>query len=117
MSHYILKFVGILALSAVIAVAAIFRDAFRSGEDPSDDGPRALIADFIGSCVGIALLIWSFTIQGRSLQWTLRGIAVLTVVACSLASSHFANTTEVPETPDREPTGFKNHTTSLNLED
>jgi hypothetical protein len=73
MHFSILKFVGIAALSALCAVMAIFRDLFRIGEDPSDDGPRALIAQFFGFWIGCNFLLWSFMANGKALQWTLRG--------------------------------------------
>jgi hypothetical protein len=58
----------------------------------------------------------SFTVDSKSLQWTLRGIAVVAALAGMFLSVHFANTTEVPETPDKDPTGFKNDSTSFHLE-
>jgi hypothetical protein len=46
MHFSIVKLVAILVASAFGAGLGIFRDAFRAGKDPSDDGPRALIAEF-----------------------------------------------------------------------
>jgi hypothetical protein len=117
MSHFLLKLIGIAVFSAIAAVAYLFRDAFRKGEDPSDDGPRALIANFLGLWTAMGLFIWSFTIQNRVSEWTLRVVALAAGIAGTVASDHFASTTEVPETPDVEPTGFKNSTTRLHLED
>jgi hypothetical protein len=112
----ILKFVLIALASAFFAALAMFRYAFRTGESPSDDGPRALIAEFLGLWIGCILLIWSFTVARKTLEWTLRGVAGLCAIAGYGLSAYFANTTEVPETGDKEPTGFKNKTTDLHLE-
>jgi cell division protein FtsW (lipid II flippase) len=116
MHFSILKFVAIALLSAVFAVMGMFRNAFRTGENPSDDGPRAFIAQSVGLWIGMFLCIWSFTVDGKTLQWTLRGTAIFAAVVGLGLSAFFANTTEVPETPDKEPTGLKNNTTSLHLE-
>jgi hypothetical protein len=116
MHFSVLKFVAIAFGSAFCVVLGMFRDAFRTGEDPSDDGPRALIAQSVGLWIGFFLGIWSFTVDGKTLQWTLRGVAVLAGVLGLALSVYFAGTTEVPEASDKEPTGFKNDTTSLHLE-
>jgi len=112
----VLKLVGIAVLSAVFAAALIFRDALRKGEDPSDDGPRALIAQFFGLWIGFNLFGWSFIVDGKTASWTIRGIAVVVMLASIWVSTYFAETTEVPETPDKEPTGFKSDSTDLHLE-
>jgi hypothetical protein len=116
MHFSILKLVAIALISAVIAVAAIFRSAFWTGENPSDDGPRALIAEFFGFWIASNFLGWSFIADGKPLQWTLRGAAAAVALAAIGLSAYFANTNEVPETPDKEPTGFKSDTTDLHLE-
>jgi hypothetical protein len=112
----ILKFAVIALASALFAVLAMFGHAFQTGGSPSDDGPRALIAEFLGLWIGFSFLVWSFTVAGRTTQWTLRGMAVFAALAGFALSTHFSDTTEVPETPDKEPTGFKNDTTDLHLE-
>jgi hypothetical protein len=61
-------------------------------------------------------LIWSFTADGKALQWAFRGVAVTFAIAGLCLWNYFANTTEVPETPDKEPTGFKSDTTGLHLQ-
>ena len=99
-----------------MAVLIIFRDALRTGEDPSDDGPRALIAQSLGLWIGCNLLGWSFIVDGKFTQWALRGAAVAAALAGAGLSAHYANTTEVPETPDEEPTGFKSDATDPHLE-
>jgi hypothetical protein len=96
-------------------VLGVFRDAFRKGKDPSYDGPRALISEFCGLWIGCIFLIWSFTADGKSLQWTLRAVAAIGAIAGLGISAYFANTTEVPQIPDKEPSGFKSGTTSLHL--
>jgi hypothetical protein len=115
MHFSILKLVVIAVASAFGAAFAMFRHAFDTGEDPSDDGPRALIAEFLGLWIGFSLLTWSFFADGRTLQWTLRGAAGFVVLLAAGLSTYFASTTEVPETPDEEPTGFKNDSTDLHL--
>ena len=115
MHFSIVKLVAILVASAFGAGLGIFRDAFRAGKDPSDDGPRALIAEFFGLWFGFIFLISSFTVDGKNLQWALRAVAAIGAIAGLGISAYFANTTEVPETPDKEPTGFKSDTTSLHL--
>jgi hypothetical protein len=60
--------------------------------------------------------IWSFTVEGKHLQWTLRGVAIAAVVAGMALSGWFAGRTEVPEDSNGEPTGFKNDTPDLHLE-
>jgi hypothetical protein len=112
----IFKIVLFGAISALVAVAAIFRDTIRTGKDPSDDGPRALISEFLGFWIGGFFLIWSFTVDGKHLQWTLRGIAAIAAIVGIGLSVFFADKTEVPETPDKEPTGFKSDITSIHLE-
>ena len=112
----IFKFVVIAVGSALGAVLGMFRRAFRTGEDPSEDGHRALISEFLGLWIGIFFLIWSFTVEGKTLQWTLRGFAALVAIAGLSLSVYFTNTTEVPEGSDKEPTGFKNDITSIHLE-
>jgi hypothetical protein len=61
-------------------------------------------------------MLWSFFIPGKQMQCGLRGLGVLAALAGITFSMHFANTTEVPETPDKEPTGFKSDSTDLHLE-
>ena len=112
----ILKSVVITLASALAAALAMFRYAFDTGESPSADGPRALVAEFVGYWIGFILLVWSFTVEGKTVQWTLRGVAASAALAGILLSTYFSDTTEVPETPDKEPTGFKNDTTDLHLE-
>jgi hypothetical protein len=55
-------------------------------------------------------------VEGRSLEWALRGVAALAAVVGFSLSAYFANTKEISETPDKEPTGFKNDTTGIHLE-
>jgi hypothetical protein len=112
----ILKFALIVAASAFGAALAMFRYAFDTGEPLSDDGPRALIAEFFGLWIGLSLFIWSFTVAGKAVEWTLRSVAAFCLIAGYGLSAYFGNTTEVPETSDKEPTGFKNKTTELHLE-
>jgi hypothetical protein len=112
----LLKIALIILASAVCAALTMFRYAFTTGESPSDDGPRALIVEFLGWCICFACLIWSFTIDGKTLQWTLRGVAALAAFAGVGLSVYFSGSTEVPEKPDKEPTGFKNKSTDLHLE-
>jgi hypothetical protein len=69
MHSSIIKFIAIALGAAFLAVLGLFRRAFRTGEDPSDDGPRALVAEFIGLWIGTFCLIWSFTVDGKNLQW------------------------------------------------
>jgi len=108
-----LKAIGFAALGAMSAVLAIFGYAFTTGGTPSDDGPRALIAEFLGFCVGFTLLYWSFTLQEKNFQWALRGLSVLAMLAALILSAYFANTPEVSEATDGEPTGFKNKLTNI----
>jgi hypothetical protein len=112
----ILKVVLIAVVAALVAGLAVFMYSIRFGEDPSGDGPRALISEFLGYWIGGFLLICSFMVEGMHLQWKLRGVAALAVVAGVGLSFYFANTAEVPETADKEPTGFKSDTTSIHLE-
>jgi len=79
-------------------------------------GPRAVVAEFLGSWVGTLLLIWSFTVSGRLLVWSLRGSTVAAMLLGVGLSVYFANTTEVPETTEKEPTGFKSDITSIHIE-
>ncbi len=116
MHFSIMKFIAIAVLAAFLTVLGLFRRAFRTGEDPSDEGPRALVAEFVGLWIGTFLLIWSFTVEDRRLQWTLRGVAIATALAGLVLSVKFAGTTEIPEDPNKEPTGFKNDATNLHLE-
>ncbi|MGA7860074.1 MAG: hypothetical protein WCA11_19195, partial [Terracidiphilus sp.] len=111
----ILKVVSVAAGAAFGALLTIFGWAFKTSEAPSDDGPRALVAEFLGLWIGFFLLIWSFTVEGRNLQWTLRGVAALAIVAGFGLSACFASTDEVNETSNQEPTGFKNDSTDLHL--
>src|SRR6266568_799185 len=115
MQMSILKFVALAVGSAFIAILSVFRGALRTGEDPSDDGPRALISEFLGFWIGSFLLLWSFTVDGKTQQWTLRGIAALAAIASIGLSNYFSNSTEVPESAAKEPTGFKNDVTSIHL--
>jgi hypothetical protein len=116
MHFSIVKIVIIAAGSALGAVLAMFRRAFNTGEDPSDDGPRALIAEFLGLWIGFISLIWSFTLGGKTLQWTLRCVAITSGLLGLGMSVYFASMTEVPETSDKQPAGFKSDTTDLHLE-
>jgi hypothetical protein len=75
MHLHVLKFVLITLASALCSALTMFRYAFMTGESPSDDGPRALIVEFLGWCICFSFLIWSFTVDGKTLQWTLRGVA------------------------------------------
>ena len=111
----IIKFAVIAIGSAFFAVLAMLRHAISTGEDPSNDGPRALIAEFLGLWIGGFFLIWSFTVEGKTLQWRLREVAAIVALSGLGLSVYFATTTEVPEISDSEPTGFKKDTTSLNL--
>jgi hypothetical protein len=104
MHFSVLKLVGIAVFSAFASALIIFRDALRAGEDPSDDGPRALIAQFFGLWIGCNLIGWSFFVDGKHVQWALRGAAVAAALAGAGLSMHFSNTTEVPESPDKKPT-------------
>lgn len=112
----ILKLVVIAGASALGAVFSAFRHFFWTGEDPADDRPRAVISEFLGTWLGLFFLIWSFTAEGRSLQWTLRGVAALAAIVGIGLSVNFGNPTEVPESPDKEPSGFKNDLTNIHLE-
>ena len=112
----ILKLASVVVLSAFVAVAFMFRYAFRTGESPADDGPRALISEFCGLWVGSFLLLLSFAGGTQLFHWCLRAAAAVAALCGFWLSSHFADTTEVPQTPDKEPTGFKNNSTELHLE-
>jgi len=94
----------------------MFRRAFRTGEDPSDDGPRALISEFVGLWIGGFFLAWSFTVISKNLQWTLRGIGIFAALVGLGLSVYFAGADEVSEDSAKEPTGFKNDSTDLHLE-
>jgi hypothetical protein len=94
----------------------MFRRAFRTGEDPSDDGPRALMSEFVGLWIGGFLLTWSFTVMSKNLQWTLRGIGIFAALLGLGLSVYFAGSAEVSEESVKEPAGFKNDTTDLHLE-
>jgi hypothetical protein len=111
----ILKLVVFAVLTAFMAALAIFADAFRTGDSPSDDGPRALIAEFCGIWAGIFLFFLSFSAETVRLQWWLRGLAAVAALIGIGLSVYFADSTEVSETPDKEPTGFKSKLTDLNL--
>ncbi|MGP8269355.1 MAG: hypothetical protein ACLQLH_04745 [Terracidiphilus sp.] len=112
----IIKTVAIVAGAAFLTVLAMMRHAIRTGEDPSEDGPRALIAEFIGLWIGGIFLIWSFTITDKTVQWTLRGVAAVVAIVALGISIRFANMTEIPEKSDKDPTGFENDKTTLHLE-
>jgi len=116
MHFSVIKLVVITLGSAFFAALAMLRRAFMTGEDPSDDGPRALIAQYLGLWSGLFLFFWSFTVQGKTPQWSLRGLAAVMALVGLGLSIHFANTTEGPEPPDKGPTGFKNNSTDLHLE-
>lgn len=109
------KLAAIAVISAFGAALTIFRWAFQTGDSPSDDGPRALIAEFSGYWIGWFLVLLSFTSMESRMQWTLRGAAAATILTGLGLSAYFANTTEVPETPAEEPTGFKSNATDLHL--
>jgi hypothetical protein len=102
--------------SSTMAALGMTRYAFLTGEDPSDDGPRALVAEFLGYWVGGFFLLWSFFVPDRRHQWILRGVAAFGAIVSIYISTHFAATDEVEETPEKEPTGSKNDTTDLHLE-
>ena len=55
-------------------------------------------------------------VESKSIQWSLRAAAALFAIAGIVLSSYFEDKTEVPETPDKEPTGFKNDVTTIHLE-
>jgi hypothetical protein len=112
----IVKIVVVAIASAFGAVLGIFRYAFINGKSPSEDGLRALIAEFLGDWIGCFFLIWSFTVAGKTLQWEIRGAAIVAVLIGLGLSAYFTNATEAPDTTDKEPTGFKNNSTSLHLE-
>jgi hypothetical protein len=112
----ILKIVVFVVLSAFAAVAAMFRDAFQTGKSPSDNGPRAVISEFCGFWAGGFLLLLAFTSRTPTARWCLIAVSAVVGISGLLLASHFAETTEVPETADKEPTGFKNNTTELHLE-
>jgi hypothetical protein len=116
MHFSIIKFIAIALGAAFLAVLGLFRRALRTGEDPSDDGPRALVSEFVGLWIGAFFLIWSFTVEGKNMQWSLRGVAIAAGITGLVLSVYFAGSTEVPEESDKEPTGFKNDTTGLHLE-
>lgn len=94
----------------------MFRRAFRTGEDPSDDGPRAVISEFVGLWIGGFFLAWSFTVNSKNLQWTLRGMAVFAALLGLGLSVYFSRTQGSPEDSANESVGFKNDTTDLHLE-
>jgi hypothetical protein len=96
----VMRFVGIVVLSAIGAVLGLFRSAISSGEDPSDDGPRAVVAQFFGIWIGSACFIWSFFVADRHVVWALRGAGVVAAAAGIGLSLYFALTPEVPDPPD-----------------
>lgn len=117
MLHHTLNFLGIVILSAVLAVAAIICTALRIDKDPAVDGPRALISEFIGLWLAFSCLAWSFMIAGPAdLQWTLRGLAVAAALIAFTFAAYFAGTPEVRIKLDEEPSGFEDPTTSLKLD-
>ncbi|MEI9969246.1 MAG: hypothetical protein WDM87_11730 [Terracidiphilus sp.] len=101
--------------SGAMAALGIARYAFITGEDPSDDGPRALLAEFLGYWAGGFFLFWSFFAQGKFLPWTLRGVAIALALTGLILSLRFASPNEASEARDKEPTGFKKDTTDLDL--
>lgn len=112
----IFKVIAVIVGAAFAAALGMFRRAFRLGEAPSNDGPRALIAEFLGYWVGTAMLFWSFMVSSKSIKWELRTVALAAALLGIGLSVYFANTHEVPDLPDKEPTGFKNDATDLHLE-
>lgn len=116
MQFSIAKFVLVLLGSAAGTLLWTIRHFIWTGDSPDDDGPSALIAEFLGTWIGISFLIWSFTVEGRKLQWELRGLGALAAAIGIGFSVYFGNKTQVPETPDTEPTGFKSDATDLHLE-
>ncbi len=87
----------------------------RTGEDPGDDGPRAVISQFVGLWMGGALLFWSFVAAAPGLRLGLRVAAAAAAVGGIVLSACYGEKTEVDETPADKVTGFKNDTTDLHL--
>lgn len=116
MGHHILSFFGIGILSAVLAVATIIGNALRIDKDPAVDGPRALKAEFFGLWVAFSCLAWSFMLPTFvQIQWILRGIAGCSAIVSFALAAYFAGTPEVGVHLDRDPTGFENPITALEL--
>src|SRR5579872_3074088 len=113
---HLLSFVGIALLAAALAVAAIAANAMRIDKDPAVDGPRALIAEFLGLWIAFSCLAWSFMILGPpQLRWALRAISAVSAVIAFVLAAWFAGTPEVRARPDQQPTGFATPITALQL--
>jgi hypothetical protein len=119
---FIFSFVGIAVGAAAGAVLSIILNAARKGKNASDYGPRALIAEFVGTAVGLDLFFWCFKIGGASpphtpIQWILFGLSMVAYYSGLGLSEWFAKSPEVSETPGELPTGFKSGLTSIHLND
>lgn len=116
MKLVLLQFLGFAGLAALAAVLTIFSWAFTTGESPSDDGPRALAAEFTGYLIGWDLVLYSFTAISKHRRWELVGLAVVAAITGLVLSAYFANTSEVPETPTENASGFKNKMSDLHID-
>lgn len=95
MAYVFIEIVAFTFVSAVIAGFVIFYQ-FRNGDGLSCEDPRSLASQFLGLLIACELICFSFIGETRSIQWELRGLAVLSAAVGFVFSLYFEMTPEAP---------------------
>jgi hypothetical protein len=112
----VLIFALVAAGAGVPAALAVLVYSFLTGRNPSDDPPRAFIAEFGGFWIASFFLVSSFMVDDWAVAWIFRILMLAFVIAGLVLRAHILKSTAVPEPPSQEPTRTENDTTDLHSE-
>jgi hypothetical protein len=105
MQGTILIFAIVAVGAGVLAVFVVLVLSFLTGRSPSDDPPRAFIAEFFGLWIASFFLVSSFLVEDSIIVWTLRFLSLLTAVAALYVRATIIRGTALPERPNAEQAG------------
>ncbi|MGD0478912.1 MAG: hypothetical protein ABSA42_02000 [Terracidiphilus sp.] len=96
-------FLGLLVdlAAALYAGLTMFRVPVATHTSLSDEGPRALFAEFLGWWICFSCVLWSVTVDSKNLRWTLWGAAALAAIAGITLSVYLSDTPEIRVTRDK----------------
>lgn len=110
----IMGYIGFLALAFLGAIATLFRRFILFGDNETNNGPRALIAFFIGLWLGFYFLLLCFSTNEIRYKWVFGVTSALVAGIGYALNQYFSSHTEISD-EGKNVSGFKDDTTHLNL--
>jgi hypothetical protein len=102
MQGTILIFAFVAVAAGVLAVFVVLVYGFLTSRNPSDDPPRAFIAEFFGLWIASFFLVSSFLVEDSVVVWTLRLLSLFCAAAAFYVRATIIHATAIPERPNAE---------------